>query len=144
MPHHAKIPGRSARAALAVLVGASLVLAVPEAAAQNKKEGVQFEVGVAGGVHLFNDNLELGVADDPTLTSPKNAPLFGLRLGLLSASDVRDRGSKASASRPRRATQRRERVHHRRRADKLVYNIMPGEIAGGKFVAVRARGRRHL
>jgi len=49
-----QIPGRSARAALAVLVGASLVLAVGEANAQKKKEGVQFEIGAFGGAHLFN------------------------------------------------------------------------------------------
>src|SRR3982751_1867685 len=77
------IPGSKARAVLAVLVGASLVAGAGRAAAQTKKEGVQFEVGVAGGVHLFAKHLELGVADDPTLTTPKNAPLFGLRLGLL-------------------------------------------------------------
>ena len=89
-----EIPGRSARAVLAVSIGAILVVAAGEAAAQSpKKEGVQFEIGVGGGVHLFNKNLELGVADDtgdptttpptPPLTSPQNSALFGLRVGLL-------------------------------------------------------------
>ena len=89
-----EIPGRSARAVLAVSVGAILAVAAGEAAAQSpKKEGVQFEIGVGGGVHLFNKNLELGVADDtgdptttpptPPLTSPQNSALFGLRVGLL-------------------------------------------------------------
>ena len=103
-----------------------------EAAAQNKKEGVQYEVGVMGGVHIFNKNLELGVADDPTLTSPKTAPLFGLRLGLLLhpmfaieaegvgiPSKARDTGASAFIIGAR---------------GNLVYNIMPGQIAGGKFV----------
>jgi hypothetical protein len=40
-----QIPGRRARAVLAVLVGASLVVAAGNAEAQPKKEGVQFEVG---------------------------------------------------------------------------------------------------
>ena len=79
-----QMPGRRAGAALAVLVGASLVLGTGNAEAQNKKEGIQYEVGVSGGAHLFANNVELGVADDPGfVTTPKNAPLFGLRLGLL-------------------------------------------------------------
>jgi OOP family OmpA-OmpF porin len=127
-----KIPGRKARAVLAVLVGASLLVVAGRATAQNKKEGVQFEIGVAGGVHIFNENLELGVADDPTLTSPENAPLFGLRLGLrlhpmfaIEAEGVgipskaRDTGASAFIIGARGS---------------LVYNIMPGEIAGGRFI----------
>ena len=108
-------PGGSARTVLAVLVGASLMAVAGRATAQNKKEGVQFEIGVAGGAHLFNENLELGVADDPTLTSPENAPLFGLRLGLRAASDVRDRGRRRRHP-DQGARHRRERVHHRARA----------------------------
>ena len=127
-----QIPGRSARAALAVLVGASLVLAVGEANAQKKKEGVQFEIGVAGGVHLFNENLELGVADDPLLTSPKNAPLFGLRLGLalhpMFAIEAEGVGIPTKA----RDTDASAFILSAR--GNLVYNIMPGEIAGGRFV----------
>jgi OOP family OmpA-OmpF porin len=78
-----EITGRRARAVLAVFVSASVVAGAGSAAAQSKKEGVQFEIGVAGGAHLFNKNLELGVADDAALTSPQNSALIGLRLGLL-------------------------------------------------------------
>jgi outer membrane protein OmpA-like peptidoglycan-associated protein/opacity protein-like surface antigen len=130
-----EITGRRARAVLAVLVSASLVAVAGSAAAQGKsgkKEGVQFEIGVSGGVHIFNKNLELGVADDPALTSPQNAPLFALRLGILPhpmfgieaegvgiPTKARDSGASAFIIGARGS---------------LVYNIMPGEIAGGKFV----------
>ncbi len=44
-------------------------------------EGLQLELGVFGGAHLFADNLELGVADDPgVVPSPKTGAIFGLRL----------------------------------------------------------------
>jgi outer membrane protein OmpA-like peptidoglycan-associated protein len=44
-------------------------------------EGFQLEIGAFGGVHLFADNLELGVADDPgNVPSPKTGAIFGLRL----------------------------------------------------------------
>jgi outer membrane protein OmpA-like peptidoglycan-associated protein len=46
-------------------------------------DNLKFEVGVMGGVHLFAKDSELGVADDPTLTSPRDAGMFGLRLGLV-------------------------------------------------------------
>jgi outer membrane protein OmpA-like peptidoglycan-associated protein len=128
-----EIPRRSARALLAVLTGAIVVGAAGIAAAQSpKKEGVQFEIGLGGGVHLFNKNVELGVADDPALTSPKNAPLFLLRLGVLPhpmfaieaegvgiPTKARDTGASAFIIGARGS---------------LVYNIMPGQIAGGKFV----------
>jgi len=128
-----EIPRRSARAVLAVSIGAVLVAAAGTAAAQSpKKEGVQFEVGLGGGVHIFNKNLELGVADDPTLTSPKNAPLFLLRVGILPIpmfaieaegvgipTKARDTGASAFIIGARGS---------------LVYNIMPGQIAGGKLV----------
>ncbi|MBC8133437.1 MAG: OmpA family protein [Deltaproteobacteria bacterium] len=46
-------------------------------------EGLQFEVGAFGGVHVFADNLELGVADDPgNVPSPETGSIFGLRLAL--------------------------------------------------------------
>ena len=128
-----EIPRRSARAVLAVSIGAFLVAAAGNAAAQSpKKEGVQFEIGLGGGVHLFNKNVELGVADDPTLTSPQNAPMFLLRLGILPhpmfaieaegvgiPTKARDTGASAFIIGARGS---------------LVYNIMPGRIAGGKFV----------
>jgi OOP family OmpA-OmpF porin len=39
------------------------------------------EVGVTAGLHTFNDDNELGVADTPDATSPRNTALFGLRIG---------------------------------------------------------------
>jgi OOP family OmpA-OmpF porin len=122
---------RRSLAAVVVVLGAGLVAGTGSAVAQGKREGFQFEVGVSGGAHVFADDVELGVADDPALTSPKNGPLGALRIGLfphpmfglelegvgiptsdrqndLSAFLVGGRGS-------------------------LVYNIMPGEIAGGKL-----------
>jgi len=127
-----QIPGRSARAALAVFVGASLVIVAGEAAAQNKKEGVKFEVGVGGGLHLFSKTTELGVADDPSLTSPKNSPLFGLRLGLvlhpMFAIEAEGLGM------PTKTRDTNASVFIIGFRGSLVYNIMPGEIAGGKFV----------
>ena len=44
-------------------------------------EGFQLELGAFGGVHLFANDLELGVADDPGIVpSPKTGGIFGLRL----------------------------------------------------------------
>ncbi|MBA3456120.1 MAG: OmpA family protein [Deltaproteobacteria bacterium] len=40
------------------------------------------ELGVMGGVHLFNQNSELGVYDRPDATSQRNSVLAGLRLGV--------------------------------------------------------------
>jgi len=126
-----QIPGRSARL-LAVLVGASLFAVAANAAAQNKKQGVKFEIGAFGGAHLFAKNSELGVADDPTLTSPKNAPAFGLRLGLvlhpMFAIEVEGIGM------PTKARDTGNSVFILAGRGSLVYNIMPGEIAGGKLV----------
>ena len=126
------IPGRSARAALAVFVGAGLVVVAGKAAAQPKKEGVKFEIGVAGGAHLFANNVELGVADDPTLTSPKNSPLFGLRLGLvlhpMFAIEAEGVGMPTKA----RDTLNSTFIDGVRGS--LIYNIAPGESAGGKFI----------
>jgi OOP family OmpA-OmpF porin len=129
-----EIPWRSARAALAVSIGAVLVGAAGNAAAQSpNKEGVQFEVGVGGGLHLFNKNLELGVADDPTLTSPQNSAMFGLRVGILPtpmfAIEAEGVGMPTKA---RDATGASAFIIGVRGS--LVYNIMPGKIAGGKFV----------
>ena len=67
---------------MVVVVGAGLVAGTGSAVAQGKREGFQFEVGVSGGAHVFADDVELGVADDPALTSPKNGPLGALRIGL--------------------------------------------------------------
>ena len=40
------------------------------------------EVGVTAGLHTFSINNEIGVADTPRATSPRNTALFGLRLGM--------------------------------------------------------------
>src|SRR5260221_13930160 len=70
-------------ALLATLVGVGLVGAAGTAHADGAFDTLKLEVGAFGGVHLFANDLELGVADDPTLTSPKNAGLAGLRVGLV-------------------------------------------------------------
>jgi opacity protein-like surface antigen len=114
------------------LVGASLVAVAGSAAAQNKKEGVQFEVGVSGGVHLFSKHLELGVADDPTLTSPEHAPLFALRLGVLFNRNFAIEAEGVGIPTKARDTGASAFLIGARGS--LVYNIMPGQIAGGKFV----------
>ena len=117
--------------AMVVVVGVGLVAGTRSAVAQGKREGVQFEVGVSGGAHIFSEDVELGVADDPTLTSPKNAPLGALRLGLFPhpmfgielegvVIPTSDRQNDLSALilGPR---------------GQLVYNIAPGQIADGKL-----------
>jgi len=43
------------------------------------KEGFQLELGLFGGVHIFADNLELGVADAPGVPHPKTGAELGLR-----------------------------------------------------------------
>ena len=125
------LPRRS-RALLVALACASVALTARTAAADGPREGVQFEVGVAGGAHIFSSNSELGVADDPALTSPKNGPLFGLRLGVLVhpmfgielegvGIPTKDRKHDLSAF-----------ILGGRL--NLVYNILPGEIAHGKVI----------
>src|SRR5688572_1242792 len=122
---------RRSLAAVVVLVGVGLVAGTRSAVAQGKKEGVQFEVGVSGGAHIFADDVELGVADDPVLTTPKNAPLGALRLGLLPhpmlGIELEGVGIPTS---DRQNGQSAFIVGGR---GSLVYNIMPGEIADGKL-----------
>ena len=94
---------------------------------------MKFEVGVSGGLHLFAKNVELGVADDPDfVTSPKNSALFGLRLGLvlhpMFAIEAEGVGM------PTKARSNDASTFIIGGRGSLVYNIMPGEIAGGKFV----------
>ena len=81
---------------------------------------------------LSTKHPELGVADDPTLTSPKNAAAVRVAPGPAAAPDVRDRGRRRRHpdQGPRHG---RQRVH-RRRARPAVYNIAPGQIAGGKVI----------
>ncbi len=56
--------------------------ASPARAQDDSASGVQVELGVFGGVHIFAHDLELGVADDPALPSPKSNGLFGARAAL--------------------------------------------------------------
>jgi outer membrane protein OmpA-like peptidoglycan-associated protein len=69
------------RSLAALLVGGGIVLSASAASA-----GV--EIGVTGGVHVFNDDNELGVADEPDAPSLSNSALFGLRLGFTFGSIV--------------------------------------------------------
>jgi len=76
--------GRTLRTFVAGAVG----LAIAGTAGAAKADGdfidnMKVELGVMGGAHLFASDLELGVADDPGLTTPKNAGMFGLRLGFV-------------------------------------------------------------
>jgi outer membrane protein OmpA-like peptidoglycan-associated protein len=76
--------GRFLRAALAGLVGASIFGIAGAAKADGDFiDNLKIELGVMGGVHLFANDLELGVADAPGLTTPKNSGLVGLRLGFV-------------------------------------------------------------
>jgi outer membrane protein OmpA-like peptidoglycan-associated protein len=69
---------------LAGVVGATVLGAAGAARADRDFiDDLKLEIGVMGGAHIFANDLELGVADDPTLTSPKNAGLVGLRLGFV-------------------------------------------------------------
>jgi len=56
--------------------------ASPAHAQDDSVSGVQVELGVMGGAHFFAHDLELGVADDPALPSPKSNGLFGARAAL--------------------------------------------------------------
>ncbi len=71
------------RIGTAVVAGAFLSLSAVNAVAQEDREGIKVELGLTGGYHHFANNLELGVADDPALPSPKPSAAFGLRVGLV-------------------------------------------------------------
>jgi OOP family OmpA-OmpF porin len=60
----------------------ALGLSAGTAHAQAEPKLFQLELGAIGGAHFFANDLELGVADDPSLPSPKSSGLFGLRLGV--------------------------------------------------------------
>jgi len=76
--------GRTLRSLLAGVVGMAVVGTAGSAKADGDFiDNLKLEIGVMGGAHLFATDLELGVADDPGLTTPKNAGLFGLRLGFV-------------------------------------------------------------
>ncbi len=123
---------RRSRALLVALASTSLALAARTAAADGTREGVQFEVGVSGGVHIFSTKSELGVVDDPSLTSPKNAPMFALRLGIqphpMFGIELEGVGI---PTKDRHNSQSAFIVGGRLQ---FVYNIAPGEIAGGKVI----------
>src|ERR1700748_3284263 len=86
----AQIFRRDSRVVLALMVGAFLSFAASRAVAQDNQdtsqdtsEGVRVQLGITGGYHWFAKDLELGVPDQSGAASPKNAPVFGLRLGLM-------------------------------------------------------------
>jgi OOP family OmpA-OmpF porin len=74
---------RSGPSLLAGLVGLALLGGVGSAHAADFIDDLKLEIGASGGVHLFANDLELGVADDPGLTTPKNAGLVALRVGFV-------------------------------------------------------------
>src|SRR4051794_37924618 len=74
--------GQGSRWVFAVVAMSLLGLALPARADEDGQSGLQLELGLTGGVHLFANDLELGVADDPGLPTPKNSGLFGLRAAL--------------------------------------------------------------
>jgi outer membrane protein OmpA-like peptidoglycan-associated protein len=76
------------RRTLRLVLAGAVGMAVLGAAGAAKADGdfidnLRLELGVMGGVHLFANDLELGVADDTNLTTPKNSGLVGLRVGLV-------------------------------------------------------------
>ena len=79
----AQILDRRSRVALATALSICTFVAARTAAAQDNREGIKVELGVTGGYHWFANDLELGVADDPTLPSPKSSVTFGIRAALV-------------------------------------------------------------
>ena len=63
-------------AAAVALLGSAAV-----ASADDHGELSKLEIGGFVGAHLFNDDNELGVDDDPDADSPTNAVAFGIRAG---------------------------------------------------------------
>src|SRR5262245_26904449 len=62
-----------------LMKGPTVVLAITLTSAV---AGANVEIGGTGGMHAFSKENELGVSDLPGATSLKNAPMFGLRLGI--------------------------------------------------------------
>src|SRR5450432_3414405 len=71
------------RVVLMATLGICTLFGTRPAAAQDNSEGIKVELGVTGGYHGFAKDLELGVADDPTLPSPKSSAVFGIRAALV-------------------------------------------------------------
>src|SRR3954468_8025403 len=132
----AQIFRRGSRVVLALMVGAFLSFAASRAVAEDNQdtnedttEGVRVQLGITGGYHWFAHDLELGVPDKTDAASPKSAPAFGIRVGLMLNSMFVIEGeallmpthdNKADAS----ALISAERLH-------LRFNIAPGAIARG-------------
>jgi outer membrane protein OmpA-like peptidoglycan-associated protein len=120
-------------------VGAVAFLTAATAFADEPREGVQFELGVTGGVHIFSKTSELGVADDVMSTSLKLSPAFGLRIGVVPhpmfGIEVEGLGM------PTKDKNFGQSVFALGYRGNLLYHIAPGQIAGGKvtpFVLVGA------
>ncbi|MBP9089026.1 MAG: OmpA family protein [Kofleriaceae bacterium] len=62
---------------------AATLLAVAGLAASAPTASANVEIGGTAGIHVFNQNNELGVADAKNATSLRNSVLFGLRLGYM-------------------------------------------------------------
>src|SRR5258705_5230065 len=76
------IPMRAlARVAGLGLIFSSLLAHAQEAAKEPgpPPDEPKFELGALAGVHIFADDLELGVNDEPGVPHLKNAPLVGAR-----------------------------------------------------------------
>jgi OOP family OmpA-OmpF porin len=79
--------GRGFPRSVAFVLASVVVLAASKKVSADEgappQEGLQLELGAFGGVHVFANDLELGVADDPgKVPSPKTGAIFGLRLAL--------------------------------------------------------------
>ena len=127
---------RGSRVGLALMAGAFLSFAASRAVAEDNQdtnqdttEGVRVQLGITGGYHWFANNLELGVPDNADAASPKSAPAFGIRVGLMldpmfviegEALLMPTHDNKADAS----VLISAERIH-------LRFNIAPGAIAHG-------------
>jgi len=130
---------RTARVLGVVVVGLGMLLAPRPAAAEEMREGVQFELGLTGGVHIFSADSELGVVDSSMSTSLKLGPAFGLRLGIvphpLFGIEVEALGM------PTKDRNLGQSVFVLGYRGNLLYHIAPGQLAGGKltpFVLVGA------
>jgi OOP family OmpA-OmpF porin len=117
------------------LAGVAAVALATPAHAQGGEDGgglnLHYELGVMGGGHFFANDLELGVADDPTLPSPKSSGLFGVRAAVFFHPII---GVEAEAVGIPTADNQKNlsafivgwRAH-------AIVNIAPGVIAGGKL-----------
>jgi outer membrane protein OmpA-like peptidoglycan-associated protein len=127
---------------LATLAAAGVGPAARNAFAQEAREGVHFEVGVTGGVHIFAKDSELGVPDAAGATGPKQvAPAFGLRFGVVFHPMFQlELEGLGIPTKDRLFGQSLFAVSWR---GQLVYNIAPGQLAHGRltpFVLAGAGG----